>query len=131
MNAGLKEGVALAGSPLTLSETLPIKPVPAVTVAVKDVLLPCATVCEAGEADRGARNWVGVTSNWLPIAHSVLGYSAPQVGNSDGHYRPDDLVHGANRRRSLHSQPHRPELLPRCQRHLQPLSSLASLRSVQ
>jgi hypothetical protein len=21
--------------------------------------------------------WVGVTSNWLPIAHSVSGYSAP------------------------------------------------------
>jgi threonine/homoserine/homoserine lactone efflux protein len=24
--------------------------------------------------------WVGVTSNWLPIAHSVLGYSAPGLG---------------------------------------------------
>jgi threonine/homoserine/homoserine lactone efflux protein len=24
--------------------------------------------------------WVGVTSNWLPIAHSVLGYSAPGWG---------------------------------------------------
>jgi L-lysine exporter family protein LysE/ArgO len=24
--------------------------------------------------------WVGVTSNWLPIAHSVLGYSAPEWG---------------------------------------------------
>jgi threonine/homoserine/homoserine lactone efflux protein len=24
--------------------------------------------------------WVGVTSNWLPIAHSVLGYSAPVWG---------------------------------------------------
>jgi L-lysine exporter family protein LysE/ArgO len=25
--------------------------------------------------------WVGVTSNWLPLAHSVLGYSAPGWGN--------------------------------------------------
>jgi threonine/homoserine/homoserine lactone efflux protein len=24
--------------------------------------------------------WVGVTSNWLPFAHSVLGYSAPGWG---------------------------------------------------
>jgi putative LysE/RhtB family amino acid efflux pump len=24
--------------------------------------------------------WVGVTSNWLPFAHSVLGYSAPGLG---------------------------------------------------
>ena len=24
--------------------------------------------------------WVGVTSNWLPFAHSVLGYSAPVWG---------------------------------------------------
>jgi threonine/homoserine/homoserine lactone efflux protein len=24
--------------------------------------------------------WVGVTSNWLPIAHSVLGYHAPGLG---------------------------------------------------
>lgn len=24
--------------------------------------------------------WVGVTSNWLPIAHSILGYSAPAWG---------------------------------------------------
>src|SRR5512142_634111 len=24
--------------------------------------------------------WVGVTANWLPFAHSVLGYSAPGVG---------------------------------------------------
>jgi threonine/homoserine/homoserine lactone efflux protein len=24
--------------------------------------------------------WVGVTSNWLPVAHSVLGYSAPVWG---------------------------------------------------
>ena len=24
--------------------------------------------------------WVGVTSNWLPFAHSVLGYSAPSLG---------------------------------------------------
>ncbi|MGA3292788.1 MAG: LysE family transporter [Candidatus Acidiferrales bacterium] len=24
--------------------------------------------------------WVGVTSNWLPVAHSVLGYSAPGWG---------------------------------------------------
>jgi|SRR5580698_2961665 threonine/homoserine/homoserine lactone efflux protein len=24
--------------------------------------------------------WVGVTSNWLPFAHSVLGYSAPEWG---------------------------------------------------
>jgi hypothetical protein len=48
MDAGLKDGVARAGSPLTLSETFPVKTVP----AVKDVLLPCATVCEAGEADR-------------------------------------------------------------------------------
>ena len=24
--------------------------------------------------------WVGVTSNWLPLAHSVLGYSAPGFG---------------------------------------------------
>jgi threonine/homoserine/homoserine lactone efflux protein len=24
--------------------------------------------------------WVGVTSNWLPIAHSVLGYRAPGLG---------------------------------------------------
>src|SRR5580704_8788088 len=24
--------------------------------------------------------WVGVTSNWLPLAHSVLGYSAPEWG---------------------------------------------------
>jgi len=24
--------------------------------------------------------WIGVTSNWLPFAHSVLGYSAPGLG---------------------------------------------------
>lgn len=24
--------------------------------------------------------WVGVTSNWLPFAHSILGYSAPGLG---------------------------------------------------
>jgi len=24
--------------------------------------------------------WVGVTSNWLPFAHSIMGYSAPGVG---------------------------------------------------
>jgi hypothetical protein len=25
-------------------------------------------------------SWVGVTSNWLPFAHSVLGYNAPGLG---------------------------------------------------
>jgi hypothetical protein len=34
MDAGLNDAVAPAGSPLTLSETVPLNPVPAVTVAV-------------------------------------------------------------------------------------------------
>lgn len=40
IDAGLKEAVAPAGKPLTLRETVPPKPVPAVTVAVNDVLPP-------------------------------------------------------------------------------------------
>ena len=64
--------------------------------------------------------WVGVTANWLPFAHSVLGYSAPGFGNPDGYGQPGDLVHGAHRRRSLRSPPHRPELLPPRQRDPQP-----------
>ena len=34
MDAGVNDAEAPAGSPLTLSETMPLKPVPAVTVAV-------------------------------------------------------------------------------------------------
>ncbi|SRR5712692_3599628 len=54
---GLKEAVAPAGSPLTPSETVPVKPVPAVTVKVKDVPLTCTTVCEEGEAEREKSGW--------------------------------------------------------------------------
>ena len=64
--------------------------------------------------------WVGVTSNWLPFAHSVLGSQRPRVGNPDGRRRPDDLVHRADRRRSLHPPPHRSDLLPPRQRHPRP-----------
>ena len=28
--------------------------------------------------------WVGVTANWLPLAHSVLRPQNPRVGNPDG-----------------------------------------------
>ncbi len=51
MDAGLNEALAPAGSPLTLRETVPLKPVPAVTVAVNDVPPPCTTVREDGEAE--------------------------------------------------------------------------------
>ena len=51
IDAGLKEALAPAGRPLTLSETVPLKLVPAVTVAVNDVPPPCATVCEEGDAE--------------------------------------------------------------------------------
>ena len=51
IDAGLNEALAPAGSPLTLSETVPLKPVPPVTVAVKEVPPPCATVREDGEAE--------------------------------------------------------------------------------
>ena len=47
---GVKVGVAPAGKPLTANETLPPKPSTAETVAVKLVLAPAATVCDAGEA---------------------------------------------------------------------------------
>lgn len=50
IEAGVNEPVAPVGSPLTLSATVPVKPVPAVTVAVYEVPLPWGTGCEAGEA---------------------------------------------------------------------------------
>ena len=52
MDVGLNEPVAPVGSPLTLSDTAPLKPVPAVTVAVNEVPPPCTTVREAGDAER-------------------------------------------------------------------------------
>ena len=61
--------------------------------------------------------WVGVTSNWLPFAHSIFGSKAPGWGDTNGRRRPNDLVHYADRRRSLHAPPYRPHLLPPRQRH--------------
>ena len=57
MDAGLNEALAPAGRPLTLRETVPLKPVPAVTVAVNDVPPPCATVREAGDAESEKSGW--------------------------------------------------------------------------
>ena len=51
IDAGLNDEVAPAGSPLTLRLTVPLKPMPAVTVAVYEVPPPCATVREEGEAE--------------------------------------------------------------------------------
>ena len=48
---GANVPVAPAGSPLTLNVTTPVKPVPAVTVAVYKVPAPADTVCEDGVAD--------------------------------------------------------------------------------
>jgi L-lysine exporter family protein LysE/ArgO len=64
--------------------------------------------------------WVGVTSNWLPIAHSVLGYSAPGLGILMATAGLATWFRRANRRRPLHPAPHRPELLPLRQRHPRP-----------
>ena len=51
IEAGLNEAEAPAGRPLAVSDTLPVKPVPAVTTAEKEVLPPGEIVLEAGEAD--------------------------------------------------------------------------------
>jgi len=48
---GLKLALELDGNPRTLSDTVPLKPLIAVTVAVYEVLLPRVTVCEDGEAE--------------------------------------------------------------------------------
>src|SRR5581483_1561307 len=49
---GLKVPFAPAGNPLTLKLTVPLNPLEGVTVAVKLVLLPATTDCEAGVAER-------------------------------------------------------------------------------
>ena len=49
-DAGLNVPLAPAGSPLTVRFTVPVKPPLGVTVAVKLVLLPWVTDCDAGEA---------------------------------------------------------------------------------
>src|SRR5437667_384838 len=54
---GLKLAFARRGSPLTLNVTVPLKPVPAVTVAVKEVPPPCTTVREAGDAESEKSGW--------------------------------------------------------------------------
>ena len=64
--------------------------------------------------------WVGVTVQLAPLCPFHLGLQSPRVGNPDGGRRPDDLVHHADRRRSLHPPPHRPDLLPPRQRHPRP-----------
>jgi hypothetical protein len=50
-DAGLKLAVVPAGKPETASETLPLKPLIAPTVAMYVVLLPAVTVCDAGVAE--------------------------------------------------------------------------------
>ena len=50
-DVGLKNAVAPAGNPVTLKFTVPVNPLPGVTVAVYVVLPPGRTVCEAGVAD--------------------------------------------------------------------------------
>jgi hypothetical protein len=50
-DAGVNEAVAPDGNPVTLNATVPLKPVPAVTVAVYVVLPPARTVRDAGVAD--------------------------------------------------------------------------------
>ena len=50
-DAGLNEAVVPDGSPLTLKVTVPLNPVPEVTVAGYVVLVPAGTVLEAGVAD--------------------------------------------------------------------------------
>jgi hypothetical protein len=47
---GLNDLVAPEGNPVALKATVPVKPVPAVTIAVKVVLAPLTTVLEAGSA---------------------------------------------------------------------------------
>ena len=64
--------------------------------------------------------WVGVTSNWLPLAHSILGAKAPEWGVLTGGRRLDHLVHRADRHRSLPPPPHRSDLLPPRQRYPRP-----------
>ena len=48
---GLKEAVAPEGKPVTDNVTVPVKPVPGATLAVKVVPPPCTTVCVVGLAD--------------------------------------------------------------------------------
>jgi hypothetical protein len=49
-----------------------------------------------------------------------LGLHRSRVGSPDGHRRPDDLVHRADRSRAFHPSTHRPELLPPRQCHSRP-----------
>ena len=49
--AGLNDGVAPAGRPVTPNATTPVNPVPAFTVAVNVALPPCVTGCDVGVAD--------------------------------------------------------------------------------
>lgn len=60
--------------------------------------------------------WICVTPNWLPFAHSVLGYSAPGLGlltAAAGLTTWFTALTVSDR----HPAPHRPELLPPRQRH--------------
>ena len=50
-DAGLNEAVAPVGSPVTLNATVPLNPVPGVTVAVYVVPAPAMTVRDDGVAD--------------------------------------------------------------------------------
>jgi hypothetical protein len=56
------------------------------------------------------------------------GLQRPRVGHPDGDRRPDDLVHRADRRRSLRPPSHRPGLLP--PRQCPPRPYAAELRCV-
>ena len=49
---GLKLAVTPEGNPLALKATLALNPFEGVTVTVNVLLLPCATVCEVGDAER-------------------------------------------------------------------------------
>ena len=65
-DAGLNEAVAPDGSPLTLNVTVPVKPVPAVTVAVYVVPAPARMLLDAGVADSEKSGTVIVrVAGWL------------------------------------------------------------------
>ena len=54
---GFRVAVTPLGAPLTLSATVPLKPLSAATLTVELVLLPTVTVSELGFADNEKSAW--------------------------------------------------------------------------
>jgi hypothetical protein len=80
-DVGANVAVAPAGSPLALKTTVSVKPPLGVMVAVYEVLLPAATVCEAGDAVIVKSPTTGAFTTRLTDAVCVSVPSVPLIVN--------------------------------------------------